>query len=313
MQEPLFQINAHGDIWQEPQLGDPPLPGDPTPAGIDAGAVARIAESRALSESAPARTTYRQRRDAKAERLRSWAEKRQRTAAAVFEANKPFTTDHAFNTQPGHIPLRARIVAQEDRHHESLRKAAEMASRADGIESAAAHAIYSDDPDAVERLTERIALLEAERDRVKRFNAACREAGQVTAAALEVLTPAEREHYAGTAHTCSAFLGKAGQMPAYVLQNLAGNITRQRQRLAQLEREIEARAGTVEAETERDDGGTHRVTSTREEIEYPGKPSAEVRTAIKAQGYRWDRVAGCWWRRRQAAGHAPDIDIVNGY
>src|SRR3989304_4910642 len=106
--------------------------------------------------------TYRERRLQKAERLREWAAKRTVQAQATFKANEPFTTDHAFNAQPGHIPLRSRIIAREDRAHESLAKANSMASRAANIEAAADRAIYSDDPNAIEQLETRIASLEAE-------------------------------------------------------------------------------------------------------------------------------------------------------
>ena len=78
--------------------------------------------------------TYRDRREARADRLRGWAGKREDRAAAVFKAGEPFTSDYAFNTQPGHIPFRARLIAREDRAHESLAKAAAMRSRAGGIE-----------------------------------------------------------------------------------------------------------------------------------------------------------------------------------
>lgn len=33
---------------------------------------------------------------------------------------KHYLGDHAFNTQPGHIPLRARVIARDDQAHESL-------------------------------------------------------------------------------------------------------------------------------------------------------------------------------------------------
>src|SRR5438874_1408018 len=88
--------------------------------------------------------TYRERRERRAERLRGWAETRQANAATVFKAGEPFTSDIAFNTQPGHIPFRARLIAREERAYESTRKAASMESRADGIESQLAGAIYSD-------------------------------------------------------------------------------------------------------------------------------------------------------------------------
>lgn len=163
--------------------------------------------------------TYRERREARVERLQGWAEKREAKAAAVFEANKPYTKDWAFITQPGHIPARARIIAQEDRAYESLRKAESMKSRADGIQSQMDHAIYSDDDDAIERLRERVAELEAKREQIKAVNAAYRKAHK---AELAAMTPYERNH--------------AVPFPAYALTNLSANIARNRKRLTQLER-----------------------------------------------------------------------------
>jgi hypothetical protein len=247
--------------------------------------------------------TYRERREAKAERLRGWADTREERAADVLESNRVFTSDIAFNTQPGHIPLRARVIRQNDRAIESTIKADRMRSRADGIESQLAGAIYSDDPDAIEALEARITDLETKRERIKAHNREMRKP-----AACD--HPADCDCRSHFPRDCSC---KNHPLPSYVLQNLNGNLTRQRQRLEQLKRAEKVREAPVQSETDRDDGGTLVVTASREEIHYPGKPSAEVRSAIKAQGYRWDRVGSCWWRRLQPVGHAPDIDLVNGY
>jgi hypothetical protein len=167
--------------------------------------------------------TYRDRREARADRLREWAAKRENRAAAVFKAGEPFTSDYAFNTQPGHIPFRAKLIAREDRAHESLGKATSMRSRADGIEDQLTGAIYSDDPDAIEQLRARITRLEAERDAAKAANAAYRKEHRADLAAM---TPYQRHH--------------AVPYPGYHFQNLSGNLSRQRARLARLERAARA-------------------------------------------------------------------------
>jgi Domain of unknown function (DUF3560) len=163
--------------------------------------------------------TYRDRREARAERLRGWAETRQARAADVLKVGEPFTSDLAFNTQPGHIPFRARLIAREDRAVESLNKAASMASRADGIEGQLANAIYDDDPDAIEQLRARIIRLEAERGAAKARNAAYRKEHK---AELKAMTPYERD--------------QAMPYPGYFFSNLSGNLSRQRARLARLEK-----------------------------------------------------------------------------
>ena len=95
-----------------------------------------------------------------------------------------------------------------------------MDARADVIERQVNHAIYSDDADAVERLTEKIAALEARREHIKATNAAFRKTHR-----RELLT--ETNSYT---RDC--------MMPfrAYEGQNLSGNISRLRTRLAMLTR-----------------------------------------------------------------------------
>ena len=164
--------------------------------------------------------TYRERREDRAERLRDWAGKREDRAAALFKAGEQYKGDTAFNTQPGHIPERARLIAREQRAHESLNKAASMRSRADGIDSQLAGAIYDDDPDAIEQLRARIARLETERDQAKAVNAAYRKEHKTELAAMGRWKRDDAMPY-----------------PGYHFQNLSGNLSRQRARLARLERE----------------------------------------------------------------------------
>lgn len=254
--------------------------------------------------------TYRERREARAERLRGWADGREAKADQAYQGarqimdmiplGQPILVGH--HSEGRHRRDLDRIDSRMRASVESSEKAKSMRSRADNIEAAAAGAIYDDDPDAIERLAEKLAGLEARREAVKAHN---KEMRKPTACDH----PADCDCRQRFGRECSC---KRHPLPSYVLQNLGGNITRTRQRLEGLRRLAKVHAAPVVDETERDDGGTHRVTSAREEIEYPGKPSAEVRAAIKAQGYRWDRVAGVWWRRL-SQGHAPDIDLVNGY
>jgi hypothetical protein len=178
-------------------------------------------------------STTRERREARAERLREWAGKRETDAGATLnEISERYRGDHAFNTQPGHIPERARVMAREDRAFESLNKAASMASRAEGIEAQLKRAIYSDDPDATEALERRISELESKRERMKAINAAYRKRDVAKLAELGTLT---LEAWDKEMETRYSF--QRQPHPSYELQNLGGNIKRNRDRLAQLQRE----------------------------------------------------------------------------
>ncbi len=175
-------------------------------------------------------TTYRERREQRAERLREWADKRQAKADVVHQEREQYAGDTAFWTQPGDIPQRTRLFRRMDRAREDSDKASEMQSRAVQIERQADHAIYSDDPDAIEALETRIAALEAERDAIKAYNASCRKG----APDVDLLTDSQRRDLASIKQVAAYSLGKGGAMPGYALTNLSGNISRQKKRLDSL-------------------------------------------------------------------------------
>lgn len=126
--------------------------------------------------------TYRERRERKAERLREWADKREAKADIHSAAAADYIRDLPLG-QPilvGHHSERRhrRDIERFNRNMQSSiedrEKADEMRQRADNIDTAADRAIYDDDPDAIERLEQKIAAAELTRAAVRRFNATCR-------------------------------------------------------------------------------------------------------------------------------------------
>jgi alkanesulfonate monooxygenase SsuD/methylene tetrahydromethanopterin reductase-like flavin-dependent oxidoreductase (luciferase family) len=76
--------------------------------------------------------------DRKAERYEAWADKREQTAGATLDTiNNRYRGDFAFNTQPGHIPERARVIRREDRAFESLGVAQRLRRKADSLRQVA--------------------------------------------------------------------------------------------------------------------------------------------------------------------------------
>jgi hypothetical protein len=177
--------------------------------------------------------TYRERRERKAERLREWAGKR----AAAFERGQlaleaippgqPILVGH--HSEQGHRADLAKVDRAMAATAEHTAKAERMRERAANIEKAAARSIYDDDADALERLREKVARLEAKRERIKRYNASARKG----AADPSILSDAERADLVSCVRCRQADAG--GPFPGYVLRNLGGNITRARKRLAELE------------------------------------------------------------------------------
>lgn len=231
--------------------------------------------------------TYRERREARAERLSDWADKRTSAAVQQLNSQPELRHDWAFITQPGRIPQRDRMNRADARAFESLHKAEDMARRAETITEQLDASIYSDDPDAIERLEERVAELEAKREAIKAENKARRARGEEIA-------------------------------PAYVLANLSGNIKRNRDRLAGL------KADKARAERSEGAGGqlVEVLASGYCSVTFAEKPPRETLDALKAAGFHWRR--GSWWGKHaqlpEALGgkpaetwHAPNIDLVNGY
>lgn len=188
------------------------------------------------------RMTYRERRMARAERLEEWSEKNRERADArlsqvraerdLIPIGQPILVGHhSEGRHRGHL---ARMRRSEEIGMEQAARARSQESRAAEIRRQADRAVYSDDVDAVERLVERIAGLEAEK--------AARDAGvkaynrSVKAGAPDpsVLPDGLREDL-GKPHLHSLLLRPDGSFRPGQSKNLAANINRLRKRLRELE------------------------------------------------------------------------------
>lgn len=187
--------------------------------------------------------TYRERREARAQRLREWAEKREQKADSARKRVAAIA-DHIPLGQPilvGHHSEKharrdqERIMSGMQQAYEHGQKAREMASKAAEIERQAANAIYSDDPDAAEALTAKIERLEAERDRITAYNASCRKAAKLGKVGdTSLLDEAQQTDLRTLARVAAYQLRPGGAFPPYVSSNLGSNIKRLHNRLEQL-------------------------------------------------------------------------------
>lgn len=183
--------------------------------------------------------TRRERMERRLARRLEWAQGRASKAAALRKSNEAYRGDYAFNTQPGHIPERARVIARDDKAFEHHNMAAHHEAKAAGIEAQLERSIFSDDPDAPERLRERIAGLEAQRVRMKAINAQVRKGpgwGARLEAAGITITDDERAELLSVAKFQPYYCTEHGPVfPPYALSNLGGNIGRLRKRLSEIE------------------------------------------------------------------------------
>jgi hypothetical protein len=149
--------------------------------------------------------------------------------------------------------------------------------------------IMTGDADAGERLTDKIAKLEAKQEHMRLVNAAIRrhKGHDSQVAALQALGLEEQEAYALLKPD---FAGRVG-FPAYELTNNAANIRR-----------LKGRAVLVERNQALPDTAVAGVNARYEEapaenrvrLYFPDKPAAEIRSRLKSRGFRWSPNSGAW-------------------
>jgi hypothetical protein len=230
--------------------------------------------------------TRRERLERKLELRREWAEGRIKKAAALHKQNEPFRGDYAFNTQPGHIPERARVIARTERAYEHHQMAEHHEQKADGLERQLDGSVFSDDPDAIEQLKSKIAQAEKLQEAMTAGNKIIRNNGlSADEKVAKLIELGLREKLARSALEPD-FAGRIG-FPGYALQNNNANIRRMKERIEQIKRR---QARTEQAEA---NAGVF-VTMHGEwcSVTFAEKPEREILTALKAAGFRWG--AGSW-------------------
>lgn len=231
----------------------------------------------------------RERYEKKAEQLRTQAERLHEYAyqmADVIPFGQPILVGH-------HSEGRDRRY--RERIHNTFGKAFATSDKADYYAQKAASVgtggISSDDPDAVDKLKEKLESLKRNHEWMKKVNVAVRKArtpdrqipalialGMSEAQAQELLKP--------------DYCGRVGIAP-YALQYSNANIRRVEQRIRELERA--AQNITVEREcngyTYREDADENRVMFI-----FDGKPDAPIRAVLKSHGFKWSPTRTAWVR-----------------
>lgn len=175
--------------------------------------------------------TRRERLERKIEKRKEWAAGRRQKASGLLHRNEPYRGDIAFNTQPGHIPERARAIRRDDKAAEHASVAAHHDGKAAGLQAQLDRTIFGDDEDAVEQLEARIAENEAKRERRKKVNALYRKADAAGLAELGLDLEQLRAQVAAVGYSwVKAPYGSGG------LSNLGSRIKADRQRIEDIKR-----------------------------------------------------------------------------
>lgn len=192
---------------------------------------------------------------------------------------------------PANFPVRKK-EKQNAADDKNMREYQEIQGILDKIKGVGLGGISGDDPQAVEKLEQKLEALERKQERMRAANAAVRmkdtQAGDAKLAELgysEADIKALRE---------PDYMGRVGY-PAFALSNNNANIHRIRERIAALKKQKEkGDAGGWEF-----DGGRVEVNTTenRLQIFFDEKPDADLRAELKGEGFRWAPSQGAWQRQ----------------
>lgn len=215
----------------------------------------------------------KERMEDRAERLATEAQAtyaRAHKMAEVIPFGQPILVGH--HSERRDRNYRATIHNTYGKAFATQKAAEELAGRAASVGTAG---VSSDDPDAIEKLREKLAGMEAEQERMKAYNVAWRKAGNKAGRQAD---------------------GTWVNPPyTYELTNNSGNMGRVKDRIATLERNAKRANKTTELE------GDIRVVENADEnrlqIFFPGKPSEGTRTELKQNGFRWAPTEGAWQRQ----------------
>lgn len=247
------------------------------------------------------RADYAGRREARVQRLRKRAEKLRkegesrlasaRRTSEMIPLGQPILVGH--HSERRHRRDLKRIHDGYDKGFRALNEATKLESRACTAERN--DAISSDDPNAPERIREKIAKIEKLVAAMKEANKLIRRAKGDSEKAIAALVAAGFAPGIAGELVKPDFAGRVGYA-GYWFTNRSAEIRRLKARLAHLADVAEEQAKADEQGDEQIGDVTLRVASNRVQLVFPGKPADSVRRELKSHGFRWAPSEGAWQR-----------------
>lgn len=240
--------------------------------------------------------TRRERLENKLAKREEWAEKAKQRSQTEWEKSRDIVK---------HIPLGQPILVghHSERHHrrdlerseaaglraiEEHKRAEHHRLKAAGLSDYLENSIFDDDPDATERIQQKIADLEKAHSLMLAVNKVCRnkklddtskmasliELGLTESAAKEAIHPSESWQSVG--------------FDSYVLSNNSANIRRYKERLVSLQRQQERKAAAENSKN----GVLIQKTAYGYTVTFAEKPEYRIIAALKSAGFYWSK--GSW-------------------
>ena len=203
--------------------------------------------------------------------------------ASIIPMGQPILIGHHFERRDRNY--RDKIHNTFGKSLEKSEKAVYYKDKAESIEQN--DAIFSDDPNALEKLDEKLKSLENSQEFMKLANKYIRKNDKQSFLKIPHATEKIWEQL-----NTPDVMGAIG-FPHYSLSNNNANIRQVKQRIAQLQNRA-----TIQPIDKIING--MRILENREanrlQIIFDGKPSEDTRKVLKGNGFRWSPTEGAWQR-----------------
>ena len=207
---------------------------------------------------------------------------------SVIPMGQPILVGH--HSERGHRRLLEKSDNAMRAGVEAGKKAEYYRDRAESLLSNTA--ISSDDPNALDKLQEKLEKLEATQELYKSINKVVRKAKLTEAERVTELVALGLKETTAVKLLDSTNFGGQG-IPSFRMTNNNAKIKNTRDRIKYLEK-------VAKIESYEKEFGENRLVVSQEDnrvqIFFPGKPSEEIRKRVKGMGFHWAPSVGAWMR-----------------
>jgi len=240
--------------------------------------------------------TRKEKREARIERYKDLSSNAAKQSSAAFSQSsrmasvipfgQPILVGH--HSERGDRNYRAKIEAKMNKAVELSHKADYYAGKAASAESN--NAIFLEDDDSIERLTEKVETLEAIQEKMKAANKIIKSKKLSEVEKVEQLQQIGFNEKTALSYMEPDYCGRIG-FPSYSLTNNNARLKSAKDRLAKAIRLKETESKEYQI------GEVNVVENTDEnrlQLFFDGKPSDEIRAQLKSSAFRWTPSSGCW-------------------
>ncbi|HEY9045035.1 MAG TPA: DUF3560 domain-containing protein [Ohtaekwangia sp.] len=166
--------------------------------------------------------------------------------------------------------------------------------------------ISSDDPQAIEKLREKLSAMEKKQGIMKAANKIIQNGKYDETIKIAKLVEIGLNEQAARKLLVPMWNGKGGY-ERFELSNNSQNMTRTRKRIEQLEKQSKVASNEITVNGIRI---FQNMEANRLQLFFPDKPVEEVREQLKRSGFRWSPREGAWQRQVSRAAQYAALDIV---